>query len=64
METLKNKINKKAKELEALVMEIAVKANQNRQYPHFEIGDRLDRAAIYTNAATTKLFRARDALRE
>ena len=64
MEALKNKITAKGKELEALVMEIAVKASQHRQYPRYEIGDRLDKAAIYVSAAQTKLCKARDALQE
>jgi len=64
MEPLKRKIETMAKELEMLMIEIAVKAKSHRQYPYFEIGDKLDKAAIYVSAAQTKLYRARDALQE
>lgn len=50
------------KELEQTVLALAVIAKNYRRYPHFEQGDKLDRAMIYANAARTKLHKARESL--
>lgn len=62
MENLKKEIEILAKKLDNLVLRIAAKANDNRRYPHFEVGDKLDRAAIYISAARTKCAKARNEL--
>jgi len=62
MEEIRAKLTKIGKELEDLVLKIAVKANEHRRYPHYEQGDKLDKCAIYTSAAATKVFRAREQL--
>jgi hypothetical protein len=62
VEDLKKEIETIAKKLDNLVLKIAAKAKNNRRYPHFEIGDKLDRAAIYISAARTKCAKARNEL--
>ena len=62
MEDLKKEIENLAKKLDALVLKICAKANEHRRYPHYEVGDKLDRAAIYISAARTKCAKARNEL--
>ena len=62
MENLKKEIEAVAKKLDDLVLKTAAKAKEHRHYPHYEVGDKLDRAAIYISAARTKVAKARNEL--
>lgn len=62
MEETKKRLEAFSKELEDLVLKIAAKAKDFRRYPHYETGDKFDKAAIYCQAARTKLFKARESL--
>jgi hypothetical protein len=59
MEETRKELVRLGKNLEDLVLKISVKAKEFRRYPHYEAGDRFDRAAIYVNAAAVKLHKAR-----
>ncbi len=62
MEQVKKELEQVAKKLDDLVLRIAAKANDFRRYPHWETGDKFDKAAIYVSAARTKIAKARNEL--
>jgi hypothetical protein len=62
MEQAKKMIENASKELEQLILGVAVIAKSYRNYPHFETGDKLDRALVYLQAARVQLHRARSEL--
>jgi hypothetical protein len=62
MEQAQKMVEHFSKELEQLVLALAVIAKNYRKYPHYETGDKLDKAMIYVSAARTKLFKARESL--
>lgn len=62
MDETRKKLETFSKELDGLVLKIAAKASDFRRYPHYETGDKLDKAMIYVQAALTKLFKARECL--
>lgn len=62
MEEAKKIVENASKELEKVVLALAVIAKSYRNYPHFEKGDKLDKAMIYCQAARTKLHNARQEL--
>lgn len=62
MEDLKKEIMTAIATLETLYTKLAVRANCFRNFPNYEKGDKLDRSAIYTQAARIKLHKARQEL--
>jgi len=62
MDKAKKMVDNVGKELENVILALAVIAKDYRRYPHYEIGDKLDKCMIYCQAARTKLHNARQEL--
>jgi ribosome maturation protein Sdo1 len=62
MQKLKEKVDRKRRELEDLILDLAVKAKANDHHPNFHIKEACDNAALGVQKANAELFYAQIAL--
>jgi len=62
MQKLKEKVERKRRELDDLIVELCAKAHANDHHPNFKVKDACDNAALGVQKANAELFYASIAL--